>query len=154
MVALFFHFKKSMKTQKILLNIALFIGLFLVRLGFDRFSYDPFLPYFKGDFEQLPFPELSYWLLAVWYSLRFVANTLLSLCIVFVWTENLPQTQSIGKMLGLFFVFMLALFLFLASQKFPTGYFLPFYIRRFLIHPLFLLVLLPWCAHHYFSKKE
>jgi len=46
---------------------------------------------------------------------------------------------------------MLAFYI-LLQTGFNKGYLLAFYIRRFLIHPLFVLVLLP--AFYYQQKEE
>jgi len=49
------------------------------------------------------------------------------------------------------FIILTLVFYTLLQSGFDNGYLLAFYIRRFLIHPLFVLILLP---AFYFQKKE
>jgi exosortase F-associated protein len=51
------------------------------------------------------------------------------------------------------FVILIIAFAFLIRGSLESGYLLPFYIRRFIIHPLFLLLLLPAFYYQQLSKE-
>ena len=51
------------------------------------------------------------------------------------------------------FVILITVFVILIKNNFESGYLLPFYIRRFIIHPLFLLILLPAFYYQKLSNR-
>jgi exosortase F-associated protein len=58
-----------------------------------------------------------------------------------------------GFFLMLAFMILIIVFVLLLRDDFESGYLLPFYIRRFIIHPLFLLLLLPAFYYQKLSKR-
>ncbi|MFK8059370.1 MAG: exosortase F system-associated protein [Polaribacter sp.] len=138
---------------KIFFTLGLFILLFLIR-GFSRdLFYDPLIAYFQNDYLYTKIPNIDVWHLVVDMLFRYTLNSLVSLAIIWV----LFQRKDYLKFSGLFFIFafvvLIITFVFLLRDQFETGYLLPFYVRRFIIHPLFLLLLLPAFYYQKLSNK-
>ncbi|MBV1887766.1 MAG: exosortase F system-associated protein, partial [Urechidicola sp.] len=56
------------------------------------------------------------------------------------------------KFYGIAFVLLIAVYFFQLNSEFSSGYLLSFYIRRLLIHPVFLLILIP--AFYYQNRSR
>jgi len=139
------------KRYKIIIILGLFFMLMLVRAFATRLFYDPFILYFKNDYlyKAIPVFVTSKLFLNIFF--RYLLNFIFSLIILYVAFQKRSVIQfSILFYTITFVVFMLAFYILLQSG-FNKGYLLAFYIRRFLIHPLFVLILLP---AFYFQEKE
>lgn len=135
---------------KIVLVLLFVLLLALIRAYEDTLFYDPFLNYFKSDFNSLPLPEYNSVELFFGLLLRYLVNTLFSLGIIYVlFSENsLIKFASILYViffLGLIIAFFLTIYIYQEQNNL-----LLFYIRRFLIQPIFLLLFLPG---FYFQKQ-
>lgn len=141
-----------MKILRWFLVVLLVVGLFLVRKFETELFYDPLLNYFKSDFINTPFPsiDLPKHLLSVFF--RYLLNSLISLGIIYFLFEDRRMLKlSAGLMLFFFVLFSLFYFLFIKiefQQMFTAG----FYVRRILIQPMLLLVLIP--AIWYYKNQE
>jgi exosortase F-associated protein len=49
---------------------------------------------------------------------------------------------------------MIVIFSLLLRTNFESGYLFPFYIRRFIVHPIFLLIFLPTFYYHRKSVRR
>lgn len=138
------------KPVQILLVIVLTVGLVAIRMFEAVLFYDPLLEFFKTDHTTHPLPDLSEVRLLLHTGLRFVINTVLSLAILWVVFQKKEIIKlSVVLYLLLFIVAMIAFYLLIHSSE--TGnYMALFYVRRFLIQPVFLLLLIP---AFYFQKK-
>ena len=144
--------------QKLLQNKAavFFILLSLVALvairGYEtQWFYDPFLAYFKNDYLNLPFPEFDSFKLFFSMTFRFVLNTFFSLLIIYFLFKDLTITKFASILYGFLFIILILFFFVLVSYFSESNNFLLFYIRRFIIQPLFLILLIPAI---YFQKKS
>ena len=144
--------------QKLLQNKAavFFILLSLVALvairGYEsNWFYDPFLAYFKNDYLNLPFPEFDSFKLFFSMTFRFVLNTFFSLLIIYFLFKDLTITKFASILYGFLFIILMLFFFVLVSYFSESNNFLLFYIRRFIIQPLFLILLIPAI---YFQKKS
>jgi len=140
------------KTTKIVFIGLLFLMLIAVRAFVQPYFYDPLIEYFKGNYLYNTFPEinLGYLFLNIFY--RYLLNTIISLTIIYVVYSDLKVLRFSVKFYAIAFV-LLCLFLFLLLKfDHHQGYRLVFYVRRFLIHPIFLLILLP--AFYYQKLKD
>ncbi|MCF6349520.1 MAG: exosortase F system-associated protein [Flavobacteriaceae bacterium] len=126
----------------------LFIALILVRAFQNVLFYDPFIAYFQNDYLHLPFPEFNTKKLVFFLFLRYLINTILSLAIIYLLFKVKFFIFSIKFYTYAFIIF---LFLFFIALQFPKNYLFLFYVRRFLIQPLFVLVLVP--AFYYQLKS-
>lgn len=133
---------------KILLIGILVVLLVLIRLYEYRFFYDPFMYFFEQAFqkgEMLDFTNEMF--LNVF--LRFLFNTLISLAILWVAFQNFGIIKFAALLYFLFFLVLFPLFIYLMHHVSPDDYLAAFYVRRFLAHPLLILILLP--AFYYYK---
>ncbi len=131
--------------------IGLFFLLMLIRAFAPKIFYDPFIQYFKNDYLYKAIPVFIMSKLFLNILFRYSLNFVFSLIILYVAFKKWSIIQfSIWFYLITFVVFMLVFYI-LLQTGFQKGYLLAFYIRRFLIHPLFVLVLLP---AFYYQEKE
>ncbi|WP_144896255.1 exosortase F system-associated protein [Lutibacter sp. Hel_I_33_5] len=131
------------KTTRIILIILLFLMLIFVRSISSDVFYDPLIRYFHNDYLYKMMPEMNEWKLVVNILYRYTINTLISLGIIWLIFQKKDHLKFAGFFHMTAFMILIVVFVFLLRDKFQEGYLLPFYIRRFLIHPLFLLILLP-----------
>jgi exosortase F-associated protein len=139
------------KTIRILL-IGFLIGALIFVRGFVApYFYDPLREYFKNDYLYNSIPSLEFGNYFFHLFLRFSINTIISLTIIkLIFNDN--------KILIFVLKFYLVMLILFASQLFfilkfelSNGYILVFYLRRFLIHPIFLFILLPAI---YYQKRR
>jgi len=137
------------KSVKIILFLLLISLLFIVRAFSEELFYDPLIDYFKNDYLYTKMPQIDLWHLIIDMLFRYVIHSILTLLIVWVLFCRKDYVKFTGFFLMIAFLFLIILFVILIRDQFESGYLFPFYIRRFIIHPLFLLILLP---AFYFQK--
>ncbi|CDF78136.1 conserved hypothetical membrane protein [Formosa agariphila KMM 3901] len=121
----------------------LFIGLVLIRAFEADLFYDPFLEFFKNDYLFLDAPIFNICKLIAFTSLRYFLNTVLSLGIIYFAFKNTDVLKFSAIFYGIAYVILILVFLVLVLDAKQDNYFILFNIRRFLIQPLLLLLLLP-----------
>ncbi|WP_340064643.1 exosortase F system-associated membrane protein [Ascidiimonas aurantiaca] len=130
------------------------ILLVVIRAFEDIFFYDPFLEFFKGPYHRAPLPKFFTGKLLMHITLRYGMNMLLSLLILYALFRNRALLKfSSGLYAGAFLVFTGVYFLLLHIQVSPEYYLVVFYIRRFLIQPLLLFILVPAFYYQYHRGK-
>ncbi|HBL79235.1 exosortase F system-associated membrane protein [Aequorivita vladivostokensis] len=140
------------KVLKVLGIFALAALLVLIRTFEDTLFYDPLLHFFEMDYKSMPLPEMDTFALQTGIALRFLLNTIISLAILWL----VFQDRGIIKLSLILYSFLFAIlfmafsFIIFTSEE-SSGHFVLFYVRRFLIQPLFLLILLP---AFYFQKYK
>jgi exosortase F-associated protein len=140
------------KFLKVLGILALASLLVLIRAFEDALFYDPLLHFFEMDYKSMPLPEMDTFALQTGIALRFLLNTIISLAILWL----VFQDRGIIKLSLILYSFLFAIlfmafsFIIFTSEE-SSGHFVLFYVRRFLIQPLFLLILLP---AFYFQKYK
>jgi exosortase F-associated protein len=139
------------KRYRILIILLLFFMLILVRAFAPRLFYDPFIQYFKNDYLYKAIPVFVASKLFLNILLRYLLNFAFSLLILYVAFQKRSVIQFSIKFYAITFVVFMVTFYILLQTGFQKGYLLAFYIRRFLIHPLLVLVLLP---AFYYQEKE
>lgn len=130
-----------------------FLFLLLVAIRyFEDYFYDPLQTYFEYDYLHNKLPEINSLKLIINISFRYFLNTIIS--IVIIWVAFRRKSYLIFSMyfFVIAFVILLIAFLFALQTQFENYYLFGFYIRRFLIHPIFIIVLLP--AFYYQTKKK
>lgn len=128
---------------RIVLAILCVLFLALIRAYEDALFYDPFLNYFKTDYHNLPLPEVENVSLFFGLLFRYFLNTVLSLAIIYVLFKDLEAIKFASILYLVFFVILAIGFFFELSILGGTNKMVLFYIRRFLIQPIFLLLFLP-----------
>lgn len=136
---------------KILFVLSLVLLLALIRAYEDALFYDPFLNYFKIDYHNLPLPETKKGLLFLGLLFRYFLNTIISLAIIYVLFKDIEAIKFASMLYALFFVVLVIAFFFILSYSNNPSKMALFYIRRFLIQPIFLLLFLP---AFYFQKQN
>lgn len=134
-------------------GVVVLVGLLiLIRFFEARLFYDPLLLFFKVNYKTQPLPEMDVVKLHLFILLRYLLNSLLSLAILWLtfWKKEIMKI-SIYLYIVLFIPFFVAFFILIANSGEGGDHLLLFYVRRFLIHPLFLLILVP---AFYFQKYK
>ena len=127
----------------VFIAILLLSLLVAVRAFESQLFYDPFLVYFEGDYIKLPLPEFDGLQLFFGLSFRFFLNTMLSLGIIYALFKDKGMILFVSILYLILFVgLILAFFCILHFFKNQENLLL-FYVRRFLIQPLFLILFLP-----------
>ena len=125
--------------------------LVAIRAFEDTLFYDPFLDFFKGPYQRAPLPEFSTGKLWGHIALRYGMNMILSILVLYALFRNRTLLRlSLWLYTGAFFIFAGMYFLLLYIQVSPQYYLAVFYLRRFLIQPLLLFILVPafYYQHH------
>jgi exosortase F-associated protein len=142
--------------------IGLFGVLVAIRAYEDTLFYDPLIPFFKLDHSTQSLPEMEHFRLVANIALRFWMNTLISLGILWLLFRKKEIIKMSVILFSIVFVVLLLAFVILLSSS-PTasgasenqlasgGHLALFYVRRFLIQPVFLLLLIP---AFYFQKRS
>mgnify|MGYP000985104720 CR=1 FL=1 len=137
---------------KIGVIIALVLLLALIRAFEDKLFYDPFSAYFKGDYLNLAFPEYKSMALFCGMGFRYWLNSTLSLAIIYVLFSDFNLTKFAAVLYLIFFVILITAFFSLLHFSDNTNNFVLFYVRRFLIQPMFLLLFVP--AFYYQQRRN
>jgi exosortase F-associated protein len=129
------------KSQIFLIILAV-IGFSVIRNYEDFLFYDPFLNFFKNKASQSPFPQFTEWKLFLSLFLRYTMNTILSLFIIYILFKNKEFLKLASILYIVFFLILIILFV-VVVQFFKEQLMVLFYVRRFIIQPLFLLLFIP-----------
>lgn len=127
---------------KIVIAVLAVIGFGLIRAFEETLFYDPFLVYFDADFKGLPFPEVDVFKLFCGLLLRYFLNTVLSLLLIYTLFQDLEILKFSAFLYSCFLVILFAMF-FVILEYFTDGSWLLFYVRRFIIQPVFVLLFIP-----------
>ena len=136
---------KKCLNPKISIAIAtLFIILLvLIRTYEDSLFYDPFLDYFKSEYYNLPLPKVHNFQLFINLFFRYFLNSILSLAIIFVAFKDVDALKFASVLYLVFFIFLISSFFYILLINGETNKMNLFYIRRFIIQPIFLLLFFP-----------
>ena len=132
----------------------LFLALVMVRAFAPELFYDPFIEYFKNGYLYDPIPVFSGSKLLLHLFLRYGINSLISLLIIYVAFQNRDYVLFAIKFYALAFVVLTITFFIILKGELAHGYLFAFYVRRFIIHPLFVLILLPAFYYKQLMSKE
>jgi len=132
--------------------VILILMLIVIRVFIQPYFYDPLIEYFKFDYLSKPIPEmnLKVFFLNIFY--RYSLNSAISLVIIYLVFKNLESLKFSFKFYVITFVILCTTLFILLSFNLILDYKFIFYVRRFLIHPVLLLVLLP--AFYYQKLKS
>ncbi|MBF4494047.1 exosortase F system-associated protein [Flavobacterium sp. JLP] len=127
---------------KILIAISIVICFGLIRAFEIQLFYDPFLDYFENDYKTLPYPEVNMFKLFCGLFLRYFLNTILSLLLIYILFKDV-EIFKFSVFLYLFFFVLLFGMFFIVLNYLPNDNWLLFYVRRFIIQPIFALLFIP-----------
>ena len=128
----------------------LFILLIAIRY-FENFFYDPIQTYFQNDYHYNKLPEINTYKLLFHIFLRYTLNSIISIAIIWIAFRRKSYISFSIYFFIIAFIFLIIAFVLALQTRFEHYYLFGYYVRRFLIHPIFVLLLLP--AFYYQSKK-
>lgn len=130
--------------------LLLLLLLIVVRLFQEKLFYDPFLIFFRGNsYKGIPLPSYDSFQLILSLFFRYTINTVLSLAILWLFFKDSGVIKLSSIIYAVFFV-VLAIAFFVVLQSDNVNLLVLFYIRRFLIQPLFLILFVP---AFYYQRK-
>jgi len=129
-----------------------FILLASIRFMEDDLFYDPLIDFFKGDYTKSQSPGFDYWKTFWNTALRYILNSVISIGIIWLLFSK-STLKFAGFIYALSFLILAPVFLWLLKEMNPDLYFLLFYVRRFLIQPLLVLLLVPAFYYQQHIKK-
>jgi exosortase F-associated protein len=109
----------------------------------DKLFYDPFLGYFHKADKSIPFPSFDWEKLIIGYLFRFILNLLFSCLIIQFLFKNKTWTIQGAVLITIIFLITFPIYLYCIDDKFEIGYLFSFYMRRFVIQPLIILLIVP-----------
>jgi exosortase F-associated protein len=132
-----------------IIQIVFLIGLFgLIRAFENQLFYDPFLNYFKTE-TPANYPKFD-WLALLWsLFFRYALNALISLGLLYILFNDMDLVRFSGLLFAVFFAILLVLFSVVLFYFDESQKMILFYVRRFLIQPIFILLFIPG---FYFQK--
>ena len=137
---------------KYILLFVLFGLLVLIRAFENQLFYDPYLTFFQNDYLYIDSPRREIFKVTVFTSLRYFLNTVISLGILFVVFKDKNIIKFSAIMYVLAFFILMAMYLYFVVNPRQEDYYLFFNVRRFVIQPIILMVLLP--AFYYNKLKS
>lgn len=141
------------KNYKIILVVFLFLLLVLVRVFANQLFYDPLKIYFYNDYLYTNLPQVDTIKLLLYMVLRYGLNAVVSLYIIHLIFKKKSYIKFSIYFYVIALVILITVFYYFLQNRFESGYLLPFYIRRFIIHPVFLLLLLPAFYYQKINSK-
>jgi exosortase F-associated protein len=143
--------KKLLQNKMKIFWIVLLIALFaVIRMFENQLFYDPFLDFFKSEFQLMPLPTFDGFRLFLSLFLRYLLNSIVSLAIIYVAFKEVELVKFSAVLYGIFFVILTIVFFSIIHFYGNTNNLLLFNIRRFLIQPIFVLLFVP---AFYYQKK-
>ena len=135
--------KKNNKVLDIAIIGILVIALLLIRMFEKELFYDPFLDFFHGDTQNKIIPEFNTIKLFLGLLYRYFMNSMFTVLIVYFLFKDISIVKLTSFLLSLFFVVLIVIFFSLLHFSQSSDYLFVFYVRRFLIQPLFLILFVP-----------
>lgn len=132
--------RRKISTPAFALIMVLLILLVLVRVFQEQLFYDPLVSFFRKEEKILP--PLDTAKLFLGFLLRYFVNTAISIGILYILFRDKSLIKVVALLYAGLFVILSAAFFIVLSANDPNLLVL-FYIRRFIIQPLFLFLFLP-----------
>ena len=129
-------------------------GLIGVRVVEEQAFYDPFIDFFHQASKGAVFPDFEWGKLTLSHFFRFFLNLFFSAIIVQALFSNKKWTVQAVVLIGIVFLITFPIYLYCVSTKFEIGYLFSFYIRRFVIQPLILLLIIPLFYYRRAMEKQ
>lgn len=124
--------------------IAGFIAiLVLIRIYESNLFYDPFLEFFNNATQNKTIPKYDGFKLFFGLLFRYLINSICTVFIIYLLFKETTLVKLASFLLLAFFVILTILFFCLLKFSANSDVVILFYVRRFLIQPLFLLLFVP-----------
>lgn len=138
-------------STKYILLFVLFGLLILIRVFEDELFYDPYLTFFQNDYLYIDSPRREILKVTLFTTLRYALNSIISLGILYVIFKDKSIIKFAIIIYALAFIILIAIYLYFVVNPKQEDYYLFFNVRRFIIQPTILMVLLP--AFYYNKLK-
>ncbi|WP_179336830.1 exosortase F system-associated membrane protein [Winogradskyella ludwigii] len=126
--------------------------LVLIRAYENVLFYDPYLTFFENDYLYIDSPRREVLKLVLSTTFRFLLNTVISLGILYLIFKDKSIVKFSIIIFAVAYVLLLIPFLYFVINPNQEDYYLFFNIRRFLIQPIGLILLLP--AFYYYKLNR
>lgn len=136
------------KILKYILLFFLFGLLVLIRFFENELFYDPYLTFFQNDYLYMDSPRREILKVTAFTTLRYLLNTLISLGILFMFFKDKSIIKFSILIYAVAYFILILLYLYFVVNPKQEDYYLFFNIRRFLIQPIILILLLPAFYYH------
>lgn len=136
------------KLTKYTLLFVLFGLLILIRWFENELFYDPYLAFFKNDYLYADSPSVEIFKVTAFTILRYALNTLISLAILFAIFRDKSVIKFSGFIYAIAFILLITAYLYFVLNPKQDTYYMFFNVRRFLIQPIILILLLPAFYYH------
>lgn len=140
------------KGVKVVLVFLLIGVLAIIRAKGELLFYDPLIQFFKSDYLNSSLPELNYFKLFSSLFSRYILNSIISLAIIYVIFLKKDYVIFSFYVFSIGFVIFAIPYYFLIKNYINEQYLVLFYIRRILIQPVLVLLLIP--AFYYFKNSD
>lgn len=124
----------------------------LIRFFEHELFYDPYLTFFENDYLYIDNPRREVFKVTAFTTLRYVLNTVISLGILYVIFKDKSIIKFSTLVYAVSFLILIALYLYFVVNPKQDDYYLFFNMRRFLIQPIILILLLPAFYYHKLKK--
>ena len=141
-------YKNRFRYGLVFLLLILLVG---VRLYEHHFFDDGLITFFQHDYLTQPLPQASVWSVLGVDVMRYIVNTILSIAILISLFDHPDLSKFLSIVYAMVLVILTILFYYFFTHYTIGNYLGLFYVRRFLIQPLLLFVLLP--ALYYSGRR-
>ncbi|MDO5978290.1 exosortase F system-associated membrane protein [Flavivirga spongiicola] len=136
------------KLIKYIVLFVLFGLLVLIRVFENELFYDPYLVFFQNDYLYIDSPRREVLKLVSFTSLRYLLNSIISLGILYVFFKDKGIIKFSIIIYALAYIVLLLIYLYFVVNPRQEDYYMFFNVRRFLIQPIILILLLPAFYYH------
>ena len=135
---------------KVFFGILLLSLLVVIRAFENTIFYDPFLAYFKKNYTHLPLPNIDIIKLFFSMGFRYYLNSIISLGLLRLLFNDSKIMKFSIFLYSIFGIIFMVAFFFVLIKFGETNKMNLFYIRRFIIQPILLILFIP---AFYYQKK-
>jgi len=135
---------------RVVIGLVCVLGFLFIRFRENELFYDPLIPFFKGIYQQQPLPEFDRLKLLFHVVFRYGLHMILSLIVLWVVFLEKGILRFAVVLYLIVFVLLMICFLYVINSNAVSDHGTLFYVRRFLIQPLLILILVP--AFFYYRK--
>lgn len=134
--------EQTNKRNYVIVGVLIF-ALILVRAFESKLFYDPFLEFFHGEIQNKPLPKYNGFKLFIGLFFRYLINSIITISIIYLLFKETSIVKLTMVLLVVFFVILITALFLILNFSLKPDYLVVFYIRRFLIQPLFLILFVP-----------
>lgn len=145
---------KQLKKNGVRIGWGMFLLLLLVSIrAFEQtLFYDPFLLYFKQEFYTTPFPSINPIKLFFSLGFRYYLNSIISLLLIYILFKDSKIVKFSIFLYSMLGIFLMVSFFFVLTFFGKESMMTLFYIRRFIIQPILLILFIPAFYYQKISK--